>query len=314
MIYTSVVRADFWLGVFVLGMSHDHYRTTLRRAVAVCIPQFTAMVLLLFSFAGLGRAQEALSPASQELLAQGIEDLKTGNLDAAERVFSEALRQGVKHPLVFHNLGVIAQMRGQNQEAVTRFREALALQPNYGPARLLLGSSLLALGKNAEAARELKEAAALMPEQPQAYLQLAKAYEATGNWTEAVQKWQRVVELAPQEPEYSYQLGRAWTKLSEWAYQEIIRLNRNSARLRQVLGQDYAIQGKYALALTAYQQAAKADPKLPEIHLAMALILEELKRYDDALREIELELKLVPESKAAAENKAKIEAAKAAAP
>ena len=293
-------------------MRHDGYRTTLSRGAALCIPRLT--MLLLFSFGGPGRAQQALSPASQERLAQGIEDLRAGNLDAAEMVFSKALQQGVKHPLVFHNLGVIAQMRGQNEEAARRFRQALALQPNYGPGRLLLGSSLLTLGKNAEAVRELKEAAALMPEQPQAHLQLAKAYEATGSWTRAVQEWQKLVELAPQEPEYSYQLGRAWTKLSEWSYQEMLHLNRNSARLRQGLGQDYAIQGKYDLALTAYQQAAKADPKMPEIHLAMALILEELKRYDEALKEIELELQLVPESKTAAENKAKIEAAKAATP
>jgi Tfp pilus assembly protein PilF len=295
-------------------MRYDGYRTTLWRGAALCLLRLTTMLLLLFSFGGQGRAQQALSPASQERLARGIEDLKAGNLDAAERVFLEALQQGVKHPLVFHNLGVIAQMRGQNEEAARRFREALALQPNYGPGRLLLGSSLLTLGKNAAAVRELKVAAALMPEQPQAHLQLAKAYEATGSWTRAVQEWQRLVERAPQEPEYSYQLGRAWTKLSEWSYREILRLNRNSARLRQGLGQDYAIQGKYDLALTAYQQAAKADPKLPEIHLAMALILEELKRYDEALEEIERELKLVPESKTAAENKAKIEAAKAAAP
>jgi tetratricopeptide (TPR) repeat protein len=305
--------ADFWVRAFLLGMSHDCYRTTLRRTTALCVPRFTTTVLLLlFSLAGHGRAQETLSPAAQERLAEGVEELKAGNLEAAERVFSEALRQGVKHTLVFHNLGVIAQMQGHNQEAATRFREALALQPNYGPARLLLGSSLLALGKNAEAVRELKEAATLLPEQPQTHQQLAKAFEATGNWTGAVQEWQRLVELAPQEPEYLYQSGRAWTKLSEWSYQEIIRLNRNSARLRQGLGQDYAIQGKYDLALTAYRQAAKADPKLPEIHLAMALILAELKRYDEALGEIELELKLVPESKAAADSKAKIEAAKAA--
>jgi len=71
------------------------------------------------------------------------------------------------------------------------------------------------------------------------------------------------------------------------------------------------MQGKYDLAIAAYQQAARSDPKLPEIHLALALLLLEVKRYDEAREEIDLELKLVPESKSALETRAKIDAAKA---
>jgi Flp pilus assembly protein TadD len=169
---------------------------------------------------------------------------------------------------------------------------------------------LLALRKNAEAVRELKRAVTLLPEEPQAHLQLARAYEATENWIAAVQEFQTLVQLAPQEPEYSYQLWRAWTKLSDWSYRQIIKLNPNSARVHQALGIEYAAQEKYDLALTAYRKAARSDPKLPEVHLAMALICMEMKKFDEALSEIGLELELVPGSRAAAETKAKIEAAK----
>jgi tetratricopeptide (TPR) repeat protein len=272
-----------------------------------------SVVWLLFLCAAANTlAQNDLSPATQSQIAAAVEALKSGDLDAADKVFSDVLRQGVKHPLVFHNLGVIAQQRGNHEQAVARFRQALALQPEYGPSHLLLGSSLLALRRNDEALRELKRAVSLMPEQPQARLQLAKAYESSENWIGVVQQFQKLVEPAPQEPEYCYQLGRAWTKLSGWSYQQISKLNPNSARLQQGLGQEYAIQEKYDLALAAYQRAARSDPKLPEIHLAMAAILLEQKRIDEALAEINLELKLVPDSKTAAELKAKIEAAKAA--
>ena len=246
-------------------------------------------------------------------MAAGIQALKRGDLDAAQNIFSEAVRRGVKHPLIFHNLGVIAQQRGNHQQAIAEFRKAILLQPESGPTRLLLGSSLLAAGQKAEAERELKHSVRLMPEQPLAHLQLAKAYEASDNWIAAVKEFQKLVEMAPQDAEYSYQLGKAWSRLSGWSYQQMARLNSNSARLHQALGQQYLIQEKYDLAMRAYQQAAQADPKLPEIHLAMALISLELKKFDKALTEINLELKLVPESKAAAEAKTKIEAAKASA-
>jgi len=290
-------------------------------------------------------AQEPPPSSLETQVAPGIAALKSGDLDSAEKIFSSALRRGIKHPLVYHNLGVIAQMRGQHLEAVERFREALAIQPNYGASRLLLGTSFLALGRNAEAVRELQRAVLLMPQQPQARLQLAKAYEASEDWVAAAQQlqklveldpqepqarlqlakayeasedWvaaaqqlQKLVELDPQEPEYAYQMGKAWMRLSGWSYQQIARINPNSARLQQGLGQEYAVQEKYDLALAAFQRAAEADPQLPDVHLAIGSILLEQKKYDQALAEIALELKLVPASKAAEELKTKIENARA---
>jgi len=256
-------------------------------------------------------AQEPPPSSLETQVAPGIAALKSGDLDSAEKIFSSALRHGIKHPLVYHNLGVIAQMRGQHLEAVERFREALALQPSYGASRLLLGTSLLALGRNAEAVRELQRAVRLMPQQPQARFQLAKAYEASEDWIAAAQQLQKLVEINPQEPEYAYQMGKAWMKLSGWSYQQIARINPNSARLQQGLGQEYAVQEKYDLALAAFQRAAEADPQLPEVHLAIGSILLEQEKYDQALAEIALELKLVPQSKAAVELKTKIENAKA---
>jgi Flp pilus assembly protein TadD len=253
-------------------------------------------------------AQDASQVEKQ--LAPGIEALKSGDLDTAEQIFREAQRSGVQSPMLFHNLGVIAQQRGKHVEAVRDFRQAIHLEPGYAPSHLLLGVSLMALGKNAEATPELKSAVRMMPAEPQVHLQLAKAYEASDNWMGAVEELRRAVEIAPQEPEYSYLLGKAWMKVSEWSYQRIAHLNPDSARLHQALGQEYAIQGRYDLAIDAYQQAAHADPKLPEIHLALAVLLLESKKLDDALKEAELELKLVPESRSALETKAKIESAK----
>jgi len=280
----------------------------LSRVLRLRAPRLAIFLLLFFWIAASTLAQENLPPPLETKIAAGVQALKSGDLNSADEVFSDALRQGIKHPLIYHNLGVLAQLRGKHPEAVTRFRQALALQPNYGPSRLLLGSSLLALKKNAEAVHELKRAVTLMPKEPQAHLQLAEAYQATDNWTAAVQELQKLVELVPQEPEYSYQLGTAWGKLSGWSYGQITKINPDSARLHQALGQEYVIQEKYDLALAAFQQAARSDAKMPELHLAMALILLELKKPDQALAEIDLELNLVPESKIAAAAKTKIEA------
>jgi Tfp pilus assembly protein PilF len=56
------------------------------------------------------------------------------------------------------------------------------------------------------------------------------------------------------------------------------------------------VQGRPDLALTAFTKAAEADPMLPEVHLAMAQIHMEQRRWAEARREIERELELVPDS------------------
>jgi len=275
-----------------------------------CLHSYHLLLLFLCAATCCFAQDNPLSSLEAEV-APGIEALKSGDLDTAERVFSNALRHGAKHPLVYHNLGVIAQMRNRHLEAIQRFREALVLQPAYGPSRLLLGASLLALGRSTEAVRELERAVKLMPEQPQARFQLAKAYEASENWLSAAEQLLKLVEMAPDDPEYAYQMGKAWMRLSGWSYQQIARIDPKSARLQQGLGQEYLAQEKYDLALEAFQRASEADPRLPEVHLAISTILLEQKKYDQALAEIAAELKLVPESKAAAELKVKIEDAKA---
>jgi tetratricopeptide (TPR) repeat protein len=269
-----------------------------------------AMALFVCSPAGRAFAQVALPPSIEPEIARGVQALKADDLDGAQQIFGEVLGRGVKHPLVFHNLGVIAQRRGNHQQAITRFRQALALEPSYGPSHLLLGLSLLELARNRDAVGELRRAVGLMPSEPTARLMLAKAYEASDEWLPAVEVLQKLVALTPQDAEASYQLGKALTKLSGWSLAQIARENPDSARLHQALGQEYVIQEKYDQALNAYREAARSDPKLPEIHLGMAVILLQMKRLDEALAEIELELKLVPDSKAAAETKAKIEAAR----
>jgi tetratricopeptide (TPR) repeat protein len=262
-------------------------------------------------YAALSVGQNATSPG-QEQLAKGIAALKAGDLDSAEKVFTLALHQGVRSPLVYHNLGVIAQERGQHEQAVARFRETLRLQPEFGPAHLLLGISLLALGKNAEAARELKIAEKLMPTEPQVHLQLARANDALGEHLAAIDQYQQLTRLVPQDPEYTYLLAKSWANLSQSSLKDIAKLDSNSVRLHQALSMELWSQGKYDQALASFQKAADVDPKLPELHLARSLIYLEQKKYDEALVEIERELALVPDSQAALATRAKIAAAKSA--
>ena len=257
-----------------------------------------ALAVSLASAAGQSDAQD-MPARLEQLFRQGVEALKAGQLEKAEQSFLAVLSQGGKAAYVYNNLGIVYQERGEHLKAVPQFREAIRLDPAYGAPRALIGASLLAVGQVPEAARELERAVKMMPAEPLVRLQLARAYERGGNVPAMVDQYRALSEHSPSEPEYAYQLGRAYRKLSEWSYRRIMRRNPRSARIYQTVGQHYVLQGKVDLALRAFQQAAQADPSLPEIHLALAQIYFESGKQAEALREAEQELAIVPESRAA---------------
>jgi len=268
---------------------------------------------LLVGLAAPSPAQD-LPAALQAPFEEGVLALKAGKLNEAEAAFLRVLAQGGKQAYVHNNLGLVYQQRGQHRQAVTAFREAVRLDPGYGAPRVGLGASLLALDEVDEARVQLETAVKLLPEEPAARVQLAQALKRAGDWSGAVEQYRALRALAPREPEYAYQLGKAYLGLSEWCWRELRKVDPASARLQQALGHNYRVQSRTNLAVGSFERAARADPTLPEIHLALAQIYLEQKRWAEARQEIERELALVPESAGARALKERLEAEEAKTP
>jgi tetratricopeptide (TPR) repeat protein len=218
----------------------------------------TAVVLAL----GSAIPAQDLPVALQASFEEGVRALKAGKLDEAETAFRAVLAKGGATAYVHNNLGIVLQERGQHEKAIAQFREAVRLAPR----------------------------------EPLARLQLARVEKSAGDWVGAVEQYRAPREMKPKEPEYVYGLGNAYLHLSEWCLRELDTLEAGSARLYQAQGHNYRVQGRPDLALKAFERAAKADPALPEIHLAMAQIHLEQKRWAEARQEIERELQIVPDS------------------
>lgn len=244
----------------------------------------------------------------ETLFAQGVQALKAGRLEEAENAFRRVLQQGGQRPYVHNNLAIAYQQQGRHAQAVAECREAIRLDPSYAPPRVVLGGSLLALGRVAEATAELERAVKLLPKERLAREQLAHAYTRGGSPAAAIDQYRALREMAPAEPEYAYQLGRAYLRLSEWAMQRLREIDPGSARIYQALGHNYRVQGRVDLALRAFERAAQSDPRLPEIHLALAQIHLEQRNWGEARKEIERELALVPESAGALALRQRLEA------
>ena len=259
------------------------------------------------------RAQGAdLPPALASRFTTGVNALQAGSLDDAEAAFRGVLRDGGERAFVHHNLGIVLQQRGQHAAAIAEFHRASALDPAFGPPRLLAGSSLIALGRPADALVDLEQAVRLMPREIAAPLQLADACERIGRTACLTEAYRAVVALAPDDPEYAFRLGKAYLRLSQDAYQRIRAIDPHAARLSQALGGEYLAQSQPQRARVAFEQAAVRDPQLAEVHLALAQLAADDGRWDDAAREVALELAVQPTSRDALALRARIDAARSA--
>jgi tetratricopeptide (TPR) repeat protein len=276
--------------------------------MGVLVRVLLAVLLAVASVDGVG-AQD-LPPRLADRFSEGVTALKAAALDDAERAFRDVLAGGGDLAFVHHNLGIVLEQRGQHIDALTEFRAAARLDPSFGPARLLAGASLLALGRVHEATVQLQNAARLMPNEPAAHLQLADAYERSGNVAGLVDQYRRLVALAPANDEYTYRLGKAYLRLAQGSYERMRLIAPRTARLPQALAQQYLDQGQPDQALASLEEAARLGPTLPEIHLAQARIHLEAGRLDEAAAEVDRELAVAPDSRAARDLKNEIEAAR----
>jgi predicted Zn-dependent protease len=95
-------------------------------------------------------------------------------------------------------------------------------------------------------------------------------------------------------------------------YQRVRAIDPQSARLSQALGGEYLAQGQPQRARVAFEAAAARDPRLAEVHLALAQLAADDGRWDDAAREVALELAVQPTSREALALRARIDAARSA--
>jgi tetratricopeptide (TPR) repeat protein len=106
------------------------------------------------------------------------------------------------------NLGFLRERAGDLEGAVTAYRQAIALRPNFPLAHFNLGVAERLRGNLAAAATALERATALDPSYAEAFDQLAMTKEQTGDLDSALTLYQRAIALDPERPRFYRDLGR----------------------------------------------------------------------------------------------------------
>jgi tetratricopeptide (TPR) repeat protein len=175
----------------------------------------------------------------------GVIYLEQGQVDEAIAEFQQALQTGLlmfNKPMFapagvakIHSFLARALLRkGRGEEALTQYREALALQPELAEAHYQLAAALQSQHQPDEASRHYREAIRLKPD-----------------WVEALNNlsW-----LLATQPDARFRDGK---QAAELAARAVVLTHTNDAKLLDTLGAALAEAGRFPEALDAARTAAR---------------------------------------------------------
>ena len=167
--------------------------------------------------------------------------------------------------VLFYNLGWAWREKGNLDNALTAYREATRLWPDYEQAQASVGQVLAMLGRPREAITPYNRALALRPEDSATRVDLAVALEQLGNGQEAEQQFRKSLVLAPASTPALNGLGSLL--LLEGRPDEAIPLLQQSIHEKPSdttayydLAVLYQQQGQVAKALELYRKVLEINP------------------------------------------------------
>jgi tetratricopeptide (TPR) repeat protein len=191
-----------------------------------------------------------------------------GDFQAAEQCARHAIGFDNKHPSAFYILGMAFAQQGKNDDAITSYQKAVALQPDFVEALINLGNLQNMAGKLDAAIACYEKALTLLPGDPALLSVTGTTYVELDQPEQAIPLLQQAVAKDPSDTESYTNLGIACSKAGQFdealaAFKQAISRNPQLAQAHYNLGKLYRNMGMLDEAVTCYQQAHQ---QLPENH------------------------------------------------
>ncbi len=134
---------------------------------------------------------------AREPYNEGLELAENGSyIDAVER-FNEALAIDPDFVDAEYNLGVTLKMLKSYEKAIRHLDRAVELRPDNSEYRFALGNCLFHINRFGDAADSFEKVVAADSSQTKALYSLAVCYEKLGRREKAIQAWERYLVLDP---------------------------------------------------------------------------------------------------------------------
>ncbi len=224
---------------------------------------------------------------------------RAGRVPESISRYHEALRLQPNYPETHYNLGASLGLLGDNAGAIEHYQSAVRLEPGYLAALNNLGNALMRAGRVPEALGHYEEALRRDPEFAQGHTNLGNALLQTGRAADALPHFRRALELQPASAEAHYNLGNVLAATDQMPaalqqFTEAVRLQPDYAAAHVNAGNALLQLGRVAEAITSYEQAVALNPKLPDARFNLGSALLDRERWAEAASHLEQAVQLRP--------------------
>jgi tetratricopeptide (TPR) repeat protein len=269
-------------------------------------------------------ARPAMSSKAKKSFGDGVRAAAKRDNVSAEASFQQTLKRDPDAYPALYNLGVLADRAGNERDAITYYRRALQVLPDYEPAARGISTIQIRRGQVQEAvatveplanqyranlelqalyaellveARRVDEAwmaarRALKCDERfvPALVALVKASRAQGRDELADSILEQAMQIDPNVAELHFLRGeKLETEPGELreamaAYERAVQLRPNYAEARMALGIQLLAGGNYSGALSHFQVAERLVPTLPAVHVNLGDAYRATKQWTEAQR------------------------------
>jgi tetratricopeptide (TPR) repeat protein/SAM-dependent methyltransferase len=232
-----------------------------------------------------------------ELLAAAQQLKQQGKIDQAVDRYRWALALEPDNAEVHYSLGNALRLQNKLDEAAAHYHRAIELRSNFAEAHNNFGNVLRRQGKLDEAVSHYQRAVTLKPNFAEAYINLGNAFQDQGRADEAESQYRRALALNPDFAEAHSNLANVLNrqgKLDEAVleYQRALALKPDYAEAHNNLGTALQYQGKTAEAVGHYRRALTLVPDYAEAQCNLAKALMDAGDSTEALKAIQRSIKI----------------------
>jgi tetratricopeptide (TPR) repeat protein len=266
------------------------------------ILQLAVVVTMALPMTGTCVSQTATNAASDRQAAIAAE--QQGNYVEAEIAWRAFSKTHPSNAEAFAHLGFLVAKQEHYSQAVPLYRKAFALDPTMPGLRLNLGLSLFKSGDMKDAIQTLtpllKESPASSPEAQRLDVLIGMSHYGLGEYAAAIPYFKEATARDPQSLWLRLALAQSCLASKQFpcvldVYREILALNAESAEADMLAGEALDEMRDHAGAIREFQAAAKADPKMPNVHFALGYVLWTQNQIEEAAKEFSAELANTPD-------------------
>ena len=243
--------------------------------------------------------------AVNEELAKIKADYKNANDAERARLNDEMKVNEQKFEAIeWNQKGMDLYRKQQYSEAVTAFRNALDLNPDFAEAWNNIGQVYGDQGNTEEWLRALNKAIHLDPSNGYAFNNLGIYHYNRGEYQKALECFQKSTKLEPKMAIAWNNLGNAHYHVGDISaalenFQKSVSLDSKNASAWNNMGMIYQAQGKFSKSIECYRKSLELDPQKDNTWRNLACAYQSMGNYDKAVECCQQALKINPENASA---------------